>query len=199
MKEQENQTNKKRNRYIEANKEMLEVDTPEKAEIIKNLPDNNKEYTNIEKPKFNPALWRDKEKQIIEELANDIYGSKSCDTSFEENCKLLAYDLVTLGWIKLNENSVVLSKAKYEMLTACSSYEGVIGKLKDEYIRGSKETAEKVIMDFYHELITSFKGRVITYDSFCKIAQKHNIEIPRETFTLAELEAKHEDVEIKGS
>ena len=58
---------------------------------------------------------KDKEKQITE-MANDIYGLKSCDTSFEESCKLLAYDLVTLGWIKPPEDSVVLSMKEYEIL-----------------------------------------------------------------------------------
>lgn len=53
---------------------------------------------------------------------------------------------------KLPKDSVILSKAKYEMLTACSSYEGVIGKLKGEYIKGSKETIEKIFEILYQWL-----------------------------------------------
>ena len=59
---------------------------------------------------------KDNEKQIVEELANDIYGLKSCDTYFEENCKLLAYDLVALNWVKLTEDSLILSKEEYDCL-----------------------------------------------------------------------------------
>ena len=54
----------------------------------------------------------------IEEMAKDIYESKSCDTSFEENCKLLAYDLVTLGYQKVDTNSVILTKGAYESLSS---------------------------------------------------------------------------------
>ena len=71
---------------------------------------------------------KDKENQIIEELANDIYSLKSCDTSFEENCKLLSYDLVTLGWIKPDKNSVVLSKEEYEILLNKECLRGWIWK-----------------------------------------------------------------------
>lgn len=41
------------------------------------------------------------------------------------------------------EGGVVLSKEKYELLVECSSYEGVMKALKNEYAKGSKETAEK--------------------------------------------------------
>jgi hypothetical protein len=80
-----------------------------------------------------------KEKQIVEELANDIYGLKSCDTSFEENCKLLAYDLITLGWIKPSENSVVLSREEMERLKNLSN---LIPKLSLENLKLKEEQKE---------------------------------------------------------
>ena len=52
----------------------------------------------------------------IEEMARDIYEQKSCDTSFEENCKTLAYDLVALGYQKIDKDSVVLSREEYKKL-----------------------------------------------------------------------------------
>ena len=54
--------------------------------------------------------------QQIEEMARDIYDQKSCDTSFEENCKILAYDLVTLGYQKIDKDSAVLSREEYKKL-----------------------------------------------------------------------------------
>ena len=74
------------------------------------------------------------ENQIIEELANDIYSLKSCDTYFEGNCKLLAYDLVTLGWVKLTEDSVVVSKTILRE------------ELRNLEMQVSKETAEKIYL-----------------------------------------------------
>lgn len=144
---------------------------------------------------------KDKEKQI-EEMVRDLYGELYYDIAehlfyYEKTAK----SIIKKGWIKLPENSVVLSKEEYdELITKLRQRTELLSTYFAKSVRleqASKETTEKVIMDFYHELITSFKGRVITYDSFCKIAKKHNVEIPRETFTLAELEAKHEDVEIK--
>ena len=53
----------------------------------------------------------DKQKQI-EEMAKDIYWCKSCDTSFEENCGLLAYELYNAGYRKIPENAVVLTETE---------------------------------------------------------------------------------------
>ena len=84
---------------------------------------------------------KDKEKQI-EEMAKDIYEQKSCDTSFEENCKLLAYDLVSLGWVKIPEDKVVLSREEYEWLTCCfGKFEEIMNDIKE---LAHKETAEKI-------------------------------------------------------
>lgn len=56
----------------------------------------------------------------------------------------LANNLIESGLI-IPQDSVVLSKEKYELLVECSSYEGVMKALKNEYIKGSKETAEKIL------------------------------------------------------
>jgi hypothetical protein len=117
-------------------------------------------------PITNCNCVKDKEKQIFDKYGNydfptDIKqdGLNTATTQIEEMAKVLHDRIINKTWraekvakelykIVLPEDSVVLSKAKYEMLTACSSYEGVMSKLKDEYIRGSKETAEK----FYNKV-----------------------------------------------
>lgn len=48
-----------KNRYVEANKRILEVDTIEKAELITNLPDGSQKRTEVQIPKFNPNLWKE--------------------------------------------------------------------------------------------------------------------------------------------
>lgn len=73
----------------------------------------------------------------IEEMAKDIYEQKSCDTSFEENCKLLAYDLVTLGYQKVNKDSVILTKAELNQIQANFFDSGI------KY--SSKETASEIL------------------------------------------------------
>ena len=99
----------------------------------------------------------------IEEMAQNIYEQKSCDTSFKENCKTLAYDLVTLGYQKIDKDKqVVLSREEYEVLkvkekekhwlqTCMSIWEN--GK-----IDGSKETAEKILNELLDFVNGWFEG-----------------------------------------
>ena len=99
----------------------------------------------------------------IEEMAQNIYEQKSCDTSFKENCKILAYDLVTLGYQKIDKDKqVVLSREEYEVLkvkekekhwlqTCMSIWEN--GK-----IDGSKETAEKILTELLDFVNGWFEG-----------------------------------------
>lgn len=84
----------------------------------------------------------------VEEMAKDIYESKSCDTSFEENCKLLAYDLVALGYQKVDTNRVVLSREEYNRLLACEHNLNV-GR---ESYRRMEERAYKTIEELNQEL-----------------------------------------------
>ena len=77
----------------------------------------------------------------IEEMARDIYEQKSCDTSFEENCKILAYDLVTLGYQKIDKDSAVLSREEQERILTAT--EKRIKELKRQILQARKETAEK--------------------------------------------------------
>ena len=109
---------------------------------------------------------KDKEKQI-EEMAKDLNEYVSYDEwsareygEYSVDCDYTAHKLIEQGWIKPNKDSVVLLKTKYEMLVACSSYEGVINKLKDEYIKGSNETAEKI----FKELKSKNQYEYFSYD-----------------------------------
>ena len=79
--------------------------------------------------------------QQIEEMARDIYEQKSCDTSFEENCKTLAYDLVALGYQKIDKDSAVLSREEQEKILTAT--EKRIKELKRQILQARKETAEK--------------------------------------------------------
>lgn len=82
----------------------------------------------------------------IEEMAQDIYEQKSCDTSFKENCKILAYDLVTLGYQKIDKDSAVLSREEQEKILTAT--EKRIKELKRQILQARKETAEKILKDF---------------------------------------------------
>ena len=77
----------------------------------------------------------------IEEMAQDIYEQKSCDTSFKENCKILAYDLVTLGYQKIDKDSAVLSREEQERILTAT--EKRIKELKRQILQARKEIAEK--------------------------------------------------------
>ena len=77
----------------------------------------------------------------IEEMAKDIYEQKSCDTSFEENCKLLAYDLVTLGYQKVDKDKVVIDKTEYERLIYV---EGELQEMNADYYNELKELKDSL-------------------------------------------------------
>ena len=91
-------------------------------------------------------LYIEQKMEIAKEMMKQgavVLSREELEEKYEPSEKFMAV-VRELEDLKQNlEDKVVLSKAKYEMLVACSSYEGVIGKLKDEYVRGSKETAEK--------------------------------------------------------
>ena len=83
------------------------------------------------------------------------------------------------------KDKVVLSKAKYEMLVACSSYEGIMKTLKNEYNKGCKETAKK-----YSEEVAQF---------ICKLFDEGKIHFEQKIRLLQENEkvTKQFEVEIK--
>ena len=142
---------------------------------------------------------KDKEKQI-EEMANDIYSLKSCDTSFEENCKLLAYDLFTLGWIKSNEDSVVLSREErqvrdYECYNLGYETHRQESQRREDYIEtllhhindlenalliARKETAEKIFKMLISELESNkflYGKRIIMEVDVENLAKQFGVEI----------------------
>ena len=65
------------------------------------------------------------------------------------------------------EGKVVLSREEYELLVECSSYEGVMKALKNEYKRGSKETAEKFAEKLKLRLF-EYMDNDVSYKEFCK-------------------------------
>ena len=119
--------------------------------------------------------------QQIEEMARDIYEQKSCDTSFEENCKILAYDLVTLGYQKIDKDSAVLSREEQERILTAT--EKRIKELKRQILQARKETAEKIL----NELLVGFrknfylKNMSMTEEEFGwvidEIAREFDVEI----------------------
>ena len=119
---------------------------------------------------------KDKEKQI-EELANDIYSLKSCDTSFEENCKLLAYDLFTLGWIKSNEDSVVISKEELsKKYVDRDIYDAEIEYRKVLEGRVSEKTARDIFAK-ERDLIYSKWKPYITMNDLIEFAEQFGVEL----------------------
>ena len=117
----------------------------------------------------------------IEEMARDIYDQKSCDTSFKENCKILAYDLVTLGYQKIDKDSAVLSREEQERILTAT--EKRIKELKRQILQARKETAEKIL----NELLVGFrknfylKNMSMTEEEFGwvidEIAREFDVEI----------------------
>lgn len=98
----------------------------------------------------------DKQQKQIEEMANDVrsyyhgseYDELEDDISFSEH-------LVNLGWIKLDENAVVLTEEEYERLlkeeTLCERLGNdvdvklkYIYELEDKVAQERKEMAEKI-------------------------------------------------------
>ena len=92
----------------------------------------------------------------IEEMARDIYEQKSCNTSFEENCKTLAYDLVTLGYQKIDKDSAVLSREEQEKILTAT--EKRIKELKKQILQARKETAEKILTELLDFVNGWFEG-----------------------------------------
>ena len=92
----------------------------------------------------------------IEEMARDIYDQKSCDTSFEENCKILAYDLVALGYQKIGKDSAVLSREEQERILTAT--EKRIKELKKQILQARKETAEKILNELLDFVNGWFEG-----------------------------------------
>ena len=92
----------------------------------------------------------------IEEMAQDIYEQKYCDTSFKENCRILAYDLVTLGYQKIDKDSAVLSREEQEKILTAT--EKRIKELKRQILQARKETAEKILNELLDFVNGWFEG-----------------------------------------
>ena len=102
----------------------------------------------------------------IEEMTKDLYEELKTENIPYHKCDYIAQKFIAMGWIKLNEDKVVISKEEYELLVECSSYEN----LENEYTKGSKETAEKCI-----RLI---KKTYFTKEALCEfIARQFDVEI----------------------
>lgn len=101
-----------KNRYVEANKKMLEVDTIEKAELIANLLDGNQKRMEVQIPKFNPDVWKKDtklekqieemsvDKEMIEELAHNLYCKQ--DEYNMSNPFEIAKCVIDLGYHKID-------------------------------------------------------------------------------------------------
>ena len=117
----------------------------------------------------------------IEEMARDIYEQKSCDTSFEENCKILAYDLVALGYQKIDKDSAVLSREEQERILTAT--EKRIKELKRQILQARKETAEKILNELLVKIKKNFylKNMSMTEEEFGwvidEIAREFDVEI----------------------
>ena len=117
----------------------------------------------------------------IEEIAQDMYEQKSGDTSFKENCKILAYDLVTLGYQKIDKDSAVLSREEQEKILTAT--EKRIKELKRQILQARKETAEKILNELLDFVNGWFEG--VENNDFCvelnriskDLAKQYGVEI----------------------
>lgn len=156
---------------------------------------------------------KDKEKQI-NEMANDIpYLTLSRQvfvsmtemknvgwTLSEEDNKVIAEALVEKGWVKIPEDSVVLSKEEYKKLQKRNAdrkrLRNKIAKCKDELNRAkeanknlldlfkieidkaSKETAEKILKPLYDACKEDTYGQVVVdFTILENIAKRFGVEI----------------------
>lgn len=116
---------------------------------------------------------KDKEKQI-EEMTKNIYENVYLQGHFPKGTsKAIARFIIEQGYRKLPEDSVVLSREKYELLVECSSYEGVMKTLKNEYDKGGKKTAKK---DF-NSIIQALEERKERVKSFYGIKESVGVDI----------------------
>lgn len=98
----------------------------------------------------------DKEKQIIE-MAKDIHEELETENIPYHECDFMAQRLIKKGWVKSNENSIVLSREEYENIYE-QVEQNVLANIADggtschwcieqHEKKASKETAEKIIHD----------------------------------------------------
>lgn len=138
---------KEYNKYLKL--DVVECDTPEKAEIIKNLPHNNEERKEVKKPKFDPNVWNDKEMIEEMEMAKDIEdacnNTSVCNYENEiRDCdKCRAKYLIEQGYRKIDKDSVVLSREEYESYQKTREYNSLLeGEI--EHLYDDRELVKKI-------------------------------------------------------
>lgn len=111
----------------------------------------------------------DKQQKQIEEMANDVrsYYHGSEYDELEDDISFSVH-LVNLGWIKLDENAVLLTMEDYKLLDkkikALEEYVGaleenkrvsnaLIERLKEIAKMARKETAEKIMNDISNDVL----------------------------------------------
>ena len=111
------------------------------------------------------TLIMNKQKKQIEEMADDV-RSYYCGSEYDELEDDISFSehLVNLGWIKPDENAVVLSKEEYERLlkeeTLCERLGNDIDvklkyiyELEDKVAQVRKETTEKIANDISNDIL----------------------------------------------
>ena len=107
----------------------------------------------------------DKQQKQIEEMANDVrsYYHGSEYDELEDDISFSGH-LVNLGWIKLDENAVVLTKEEYDRLlkeeTLCEQLGNDVNvklryilELEDKVAQERKKTTEKIMNDISNDII----------------------------------------------
>ena len=133
------------------------------------------------------------DKKQIEEMAQIINGSTELDTIAYYRCMNIAKTLYNAGYRKLSEDSVVLSREKYEMLVnqyknleikysnLCDNYrlcKDANETLKQNIIITRNETAEKILRDLYSEATSNVSETVeLTTFQIEQFAKQYGVEI----------------------
>lgn len=162
-----------KNRYIEANKKMLEVDTIEKAELIANLLDGNQKRMEVQIPKFNPDVWKKDtklekqieemsvDKEMIEEMKQDLIKIRTnlrgcylpqCFGAYEN---AMAQDLIDLNYRKIPDGSVVLTEMQYNaLLSKQSTVISIDEQLKKEFEYELKQARKKTAKEILNKIMS---------------------------------------------
>ena len=90
------------------------------------------------------------EKEMIKEMANDLYASANCSLTYESDYIYVSRDLYSAGYRKIPEGSVVLTEMQYNaLLSKQSTVISIDEQLKKEFEyelkQARKETAKEIL------------------------------------------------------
>ena len=113
--------------------------------------------------------------QLIKEMASDMDFATTEHDLWPDDAKEIAKTLIMLGYRKMPEGSVVLSKEEYEKLKLkIETLRETITWYDNDIKKTSKETARKIFTQLKVLSYVDFDGNIcIRKDSFEEVQKKH--------------------------